>query len=446
MKSYIKTGLLAGILSLTVSSVAFADGNINKYGVDTEICDLALIYAGNSKRLSWTEAHFEPYLTHKYADGTESWLFDGFLFLEFVNGDVGYGNGMGSTWAKQENYNWQLDQYFDPQLKLHALDRLITAKKVKLGEPPLRHKVVIAAIAPRKGASGVWPRLPIWGSIDGISMKLIVKEDRIKITEWYIDQIIERWNKADFKNLDLAGIYWVEEGLTSNGEIMAEINDYIRSKGLRSYWIPYYGEGNDRYWKVWKENYKFDMVYVQPNYAFYKSDNSLRPYSALTDACNAAYSYGMGLELEFETQEKSTAMHSQNPTLHQRINDYMDVFNNKGVFADAGVAYYTGTKGLYDMATIGDATDHQTMDRLARFVVARQKARQQATGIDDVRVDEKWVESTDGGIVIYESAPDARCYDLSGRLILSGPGSVSCRPGIYIASDGRGNTVKLHVK
>ena len=51
MKSYIKTGLLAGILLLTVSSAAFADGNINKYGVDTEICDLALIYAGNSKRL-----------------------------------------------------------------------------------------------------------------------------------------------------------------------------------------------------------------------------------------------------------------------------------------------------------------------------------------------------------------------------------------------------------
>lgn len=439
----LKKTLLATFTAMTIAGNAIADNNVNAFGTDPAISDMALIYAGESRRLTWTEEHFEPYLTHKFADGHEDWFFDAFLFLETSHGNVAFSNGMkDADWAKQEDYNWLLDQFFDEDLKLHALDRLISKKKTTLGEPPLRHKVVITAIAPVKMSNGNWSRA-VWGKVDGQSVYLMSDAGRIKATSWLVDQIIERFNAANFQNLDLAGIYWVEEGLYTNGSIMASINDYIHSKGLKSYWIPYY-PNNSQYWSQWSDTYNFDMCYIQPNYAFYNSNGTLPPYSQLTETCDAAKSYGMGLEFEFETQATSNAMHSVNPTLHQHINDYMDVFEQKGVFDQAGIAYYTGTKGLYDMAASEDPVDHATIDRLANYVVTRQKAA--AASITEVTADTDWAHVDGDTVYISADAPKALCHDISGRLIHSGAGTFTCNSGLYILSAPGHNTLKFFVK
>ncbi len=434
--------VLAAAAALTVGSSALADGNVNRFGEDPKISDLALIYAGNSRRPVWTKEDLTPYVTHKYADGHEDWFFDGFLFLEFDNDSVAYGNGSGKKPALQNDWLWLLDQYFAPDHKLDALDKLISEKKQSLGEPPLRHSVVITCCAPTKLVNGNWSRKS-WGKVDGKDLIFMSKSDRVKAVQWYIDTMLEKWNAAGFKNIDLEGIYWIEEGLYTNGEIIAEINDYVHSKGLRSYWIPYYPK-NEIHWSQWKNSYNFDMCYVQPNYAFLNDDGSTKPKSLLTETVDAAKSYGMGLELEFETQAKSNALHSVNPTLHQHINDYMDVYDDKGVFDQAGVAYYTGTQGLIHMDQSEDPVDHETIDRLARYVAARQKARAESAGIDDPEVTDSVIAYTRDGR-IYMNA-DSCCHDIAGRLIHSGAGEIECRPGIYIVNDNKGRSLKLFVK
>lgn len=353
------------------------------------ISDLALIYAGNSRRPAWTKEELTPYVTHKYADGTEDWFFDGFLFLEFDNNNgIQFQNGGGLSPATQKDWIWLLDQMFAQNKKLDALDKLISDKKKTLGEPPLRHKVVIASCAPSKNKNGSWSARNSWGTVDGKNLYFASKNDRVTAVKWYIDNIIERWNAAGFKNIDLDGIYWLEEGLYSNGEIVPEINDYIHSKGMRSYWIPYY-LNNEQYWSKWKDTYKFDACYIQPNYAFYKNDGTLHPYSLLEETVDAAKACGAGLELEFETQEKSNALHSVNPTLHQHINDYMDVYESKGVFDNMPVAYYTGTQGLIHMDKSTDPVDHQTIDRMARIVAKRQAALRDAAKANKAASDSK---------------------------------------------------------
>ena len=447
IKFSFKSLAIASALTLSAFS-ASADENVNAFGVDPKISDLALIYAGNARRPDWTQEDLTPYVTHKYADGTEDWFFDGFLFLEFDNGKVRFGNGGGLDPAKQEDWQWLIDEYFTPGKKLDALDKLISEKKQTLGEPPLRHKVVITCCAPVKENDGNWsPRKP-WGKIDGKNIYFGTPAGRINAVKWYVDQIIDKWNAAGYENLDLEGLYWIEEGLYTNGEIMAEINDYIRSKGLRSYWIPYH-PNNEQYWSNWKDKYKFDMCYIQPNYAFYMpapNNNSFYPKEQLNITVDAAKSCGAGLEFEFETQGKSNAMHSVNTELHQHINDYMDVYDEEGVFDNAGVAYYTGTQGLIHMDQSEDPVDHETIDRLARYVAKRQKARVQSTGVKDIETDSvktPLAYASEGRITL---APDTLCHDLSGRLLYTGAGDFACAAGIYIVSDHSGRSMKLYVK
>lgn len=442
IRSTIRKIILTGVIALTMMPDALADGNVNRFGNDPKISDLALIYAGASRRPVWTKEQLRPYVTHTYADGHEDWFFDGFLFLEFDNGTVAFGNGTKKDPALQSDWQWLLDQFFADGLKLKALDELISEKKKTLGEPPLRHRVVISCCAPTKRTDGSWSRTK-WGIVDGKNVIFNFSSGRVTAVKWYIDTMLEMWNAAGFKNLDLEGIYWIEEGLYSNGDIMAEINDYVHSKGLRSYWIPYY-TNNETYWSQWKDTYNFDMCYIQPNYAFLDNDGNTKPYSLLTNTVDAARSYGMGLELEFETQEKSNALHSVNPTLHQHINDYMDVFDEKGVFDEAGVAYYTGTQGLIHMDQSSDPVDHQTIDRLARYVAERQKARASSAGITDPETADSVLAYTSGGRIVMNA--DSCCYDISGRLIHSGSGVVDCNPGVYIVNDRHGRSLKLCVK
>ncbi|MDE6703546.1 MAG: DUF4855 domain-containing protein, partial [Muribaculaceae bacterium] len=63
IKFSIKTLAIASALSLSAISAA-ADDNVNAFGVDPKISDLALIYAGNSRRPDWTKEQLQPYVTH----------------------------------------------------------------------------------------------------------------------------------------------------------------------------------------------------------------------------------------------------------------------------------------------------------------------------------------------------------------------------------------------
>lgn len=434
-----KSAILSAVLLALTAVQGRADGNVGRYGSDTEISDLALIYAGAERRPAWTKQQLQPYLTHVYADGHEDWFFDGFLFLEFSVDGVAFGNGSGLPPALQDKWQWLIDDYFTPGVKLHALDELIDETTARLGTPPLRHKVVITCCAPTKLQSGNWSR-GVWGTVDGRELKFAYAADRVAAVKWYVDTVLEAWQKAQFRNLDLAGFYWIEEGLFSNGEIMPQINDYIHSLGLRSYWIPYYPQ-NQTWWSQWSDTYRFDMCYIQPNYAFYNDDLTTKPFSQLTATVDAAKAYGMGLELEFETQGASNALHSVNPTLHSHINDYMDVYDDKGVFADAGVAYYSGTQGFIHMHESTDPVDHATIDRMASFVAARQKAR--SAGIRDAVADTCASPYTRHGQIVLPT--DSCCHDIAGRLVFHGSGTVACEPGIYIVRDIAGHTHKLLV-
>lgn len=71
---------------------------------------------------------------------------------------------------------------------------------------------------------------------------------------------------------------------------------------------------------------------------------------------------------------------------------------------------------------------------------------QDVSGVEDVVVDNAAAVATVSNGTITVLAPEAQCYDISGKLIHSGAGSFTCNPGVYVVADNHGKTVKLLVK
>lgn len=446
------------ILLLTASiALNINAARVNKFGVDSKVCDPVLIYTGGvAKRADWTQTNLLPYVVHTYSDGSEDWFYDAFIFNETTWKGRSLHNAIGSLPGTKETWIEYLDHIFADEHDLGALDKLITEKKKALGEPRLKHKVIISYCVPcmyysYRSADGgdagfQWTNF-VWGDIDGRTINFMNANDRIDAVKWYVDETIRRFNAKNYENLELAGFYSVEESMNprvSNGDLQAQYNDYVASLGLHSYWIPYWWD-NDTYATVWKEKYHFDIAYRQPNYFFYTGTGTLPPYSQLTSCIKNSKLYGLGLELEFETAEISNGLHEVSPTMHQRLIDYIDAFEENGVWDESGVAHYGGSVGYINMAKSTDPVNHATMDRLADFIVKRQTA---FAGISDIEADQHRTMATTAPGEIFVSAeyPDALVYSAAGTLIHKGWGRFSCPSGIYIVSDGHGATQKVAVK
>lgn len=322
-----------------------------------KVRDLALIYQGGAHRIDWKEKQIEPYVTHKFADGTEDWLFDGYLFLEFKDGrGAQLSPGYDTINATKEVWEWYLDRLFEQDKSLDALNKVITKKKALLGDPGFKHKIVLTAVVPLNGQTD-------WGELDGKQLDFNNTDDQKQAMRWFIDQLTDRFAAAGYDNLDLYGIYWIDEDMVHTNDFPREIKDYIHDKGLEFVWIPYFKAPGSERWK----DLGFDIAYQQPNHFF---DTAI-PDSRLDEAIDIALAYNMGVE--FETDERAL---SQDPDSYRdRMVAYIEAFENRGVFEKAPIAYYTGNHLFTDMVDNPSAENQEIMDRLARHITDRRKAQ-----------------------------------------------------------------------
>lgn len=322
---------------------------------DYPVRDMALIYQGGTHRIPWTADQLEPYVTHRFADGTEDWLFDGFLFLEFKTGKGRtFSPGYDPLNARRTEWEWYLDRLFEPGKSLHALDSIIGVKKRQLGDPGFRHKVILTVFVAMPGQTD-------WGRLNGRNLSFNHMKDRVAANRWFIDQLTGRFAAQGFKNIDLTGLYWIDEDMISTADAPKTIADYVHSKGLKFVWIPYFtARGHER----WRQ-LGFDMVYHQPNHFFNRSI----PDTRLDRAVQIADSTGMAME--FECDER--ALSQSRERMGSRMHAYIDAYERLGVFDSVPLAYYTGSHLLLDF-TRQPSTDNQALaDRLARLIVARRK-------------------------------------------------------------------------
>ena len=349
--------LLIFLLSTCLSGMAADKSKTSRYG-KTNIADMVLIYHGGVHRtFEWNKEKFLPYVIHENKQGKKAWLFDGFLFTEFLDGKghhFAHGNS-GTKIACKPEWEWLMERQFEKNTGFSTLDQCIGEQIREMGTPPFRHKLVVVMPVPQKNQKE-------WGSLDH-PLDFSKDEDRIDACKWYIDRFLDNFKKENYQNIDLEGFYWVSEKDSAFRDIIVPIGDFIRSKGVRFFWIPYwtaYGFDN------WKTD-KFDFAYIQPNYFFKNEVN----YERLDAVCAFARGTHMGLELEFDGRALADAPASK----RDRLINYLDAFEENGVFKKASIAYYEGGGAFYELSRSENPLDKELVDRLSQIIVRRKKMK-----------------------------------------------------------------------
>ena len=319
------------------------------------IRDLVLIYNGGKFRtVTWDKEHFSAYVaTDATAEKPAEWLFDGFLFLEIsYDSQRGFAKNYRANGCRKVEWIDLIDQWLTPGLNIMALDDAISDARENIGGEYNPRKLVISLPEPLFAQTD-------WGEVDGKALDFYYDKDRVAASKWYVDYIIKRIEEAKLKNLELDGFYWLAEHVIDTHSIVNEVADYVHSKGMDFYWIPYNrGVGRER-WAQWG----FDHAYLQPNHFFHLDV----PDSRIQDTYDFAAAANMSVEMEFDDR----VLESKGDR-RDRLTAYIDIYEKNGVFNNLDVAYYQEVDTFYKLKH-GTENERALYDRLVKLITARQK-------------------------------------------------------------------------
>ena len=335
--------------------------------------DMVLLYGGSHHRspYKWSGTYLQDYVLYKDASGEYHYLFDGFLFLEFMNVENGTAenrtyitgykyNNVALPSAKKEDWQALIDYYFESDGGADALEQAVAWAVKESGQSPkTKRKVVIGIPEPIKNASysDASSSTVYWGALNGTNLDFSKTADRLSACKWYIDEISSRFAARKYTYIELAGFYWVAEKATNTRDLMSGVAEYLDSKDYTFNWIPYYTADGFSEWK----SFGFDCAYLQPNYFF----NTSVPDTRLSDACSQALKFGMGMEMEFD----GNALEKYGRGY--RLRNYMEYFKRYGIWKSSPLAYYQGSWALKWLKNSSSEADRQLYDDFCEFVVTR---------------------------------------------------------------------------
>lgn len=430
----------------------------NNFPQDT----IAMYYGGRRNRRKWIEPELDVILKHTFTNGNSDWFFRSFLYLDFwIDKNINDGYVSARTFsdnqqsascppATKEQWEILLANYFSENKYnasinsstnmynytknangqyhegLRALDEKIESLKSELGEPNFKHKVILGIPLPCTNFTE-------WGTLDNEVMDFRIKEHRIKVTKWVIDEIVRRFNENNYKNIVLEGIYWVDETtsmlnwkkdkngiwtiykLDSNGDRLTNYdyiyennvkkqNDIIRDiavyihftyRNLAFYWLPYntaYGNETDD----WTKKFNFSRCETQTGYFWGTPEHpghagsTAMTTAKLNELCDKALLYGKGMQIEISRFLFKSYWDSEQPTnysvaptfdstntyaenLYNRINTLLNILEQKNMFntKKINLCYYLDNYAALNLFESNNATIKTLADRIASHIILR---------------------------------------------------------------------------
>ncbi|PCL93093.1 DUF4855 domain-containing protein [Paenibacillus lautus] len=324
------------------------------------IQNLGLLYNGHyaDGTGNWTKERAIPNISYVNEQGESvDWLFDGVLYLGLTSDNGrGFGAAEAAGKARKQEWEWYLDKTFNAGGDMSALNEATVEAGVKLGEPDHKTKVVLMIPEPGEYQSD-------FGSIDGEDLNFDVGavgdaaslDNRSKAIQWWVDEVQARWTAAGYSNLELVGMYWLEEQISTHAtgpEMVKRASDIVHNAGLKLFWIPHFMAYKAFMWK----DVGIDAVSLQPNYFFEKLDPS-----RLEDTADMAKRYGMSLELEFDDRMINDAV------FRERFIEYLNSGVDTGLMQHGYKAYYQGNNAVYNAAKSTDPATRVLYDWLYQF-------------------------------------------------------------------------------
>lgn len=319
-----------------------------------------------------------------YVDGNgtpTAWLFDSVTFLNHGYDDKGryvtYQNGVDDAAKYTDKQGWEdyLNYIFDytgtdgTSYNLDALDKAVGEAKQTINDPG--HKVgVKIAIMPAVQYQSNWGQLvdgqgkSLDFTVAGAGSEAAALANRTAAEEWYINQVITRFEQKNYQNITFEGFYYYDETVRlSTDPIAAQTIEGLtnavhsavytvngQTQPLYVYWIPYYQAEGCSQWKA----FGFDYAIMQPNYAFYSSASSTR----IADCAALCQKYGLGMEMELGGLDDNYI---------GKFKDYLLQGASLGYQNSSLLAWYTGTWALYQSSTNANG-DRYIYDAIYQFI------------------------------------------------------------------------------
>lgn len=355
--------------------------------------DIMLIYANTN---GWRQVNFLPYVAYLDRQGKpRDWFYDAYLFMMFGGSPSGQTYIDGAT--DRRDWEFYLDETFGPNRELAALDATVDSVARALDTPAPRIPVI--AMIPYPSV-----KQKDFGDVDGDGMTENLSDHamRQKAVSWLMREFIARWKSRPFRHLDLWGFYWMNEGISSADEaIVKSTAAEIHALKYKFHWIPWFNAPGVTKWR----ELGFDLVIMQPNYAFIppKGLRRVPDENRLTVAANMCRRLGMGIEMELNMGIDMDANREANVDPRDILNLtlYLDHGDDTldGYQRGAVRAYYQGYNAIAGLCHSGDPTLRRLYDDLYQFHKGTYRRRRPYQPIlaQDVRL-------TDG---LWKTRPDS---------------------------------------
>lgn len=375
------------------------------------LSDMTLCYGGNPDRVPylWTKERWKKHAVYTDKNGKDHWFFDAFLALEFKTRHNGteyvYDLANTSTYsAGKEQWIQQLDYWFDGTYGFQALDDCIGEAVATAGPYPHKRYVVFSLPDPVyfKQFADKSSSTKYWGTIDGETMDFSKVEHRQKAYKWMINQVRARFAAMNYEHIELAGFYIIQECLSEKYNpqyknfktVISDAAAYCKTVNEGMYWVPYgystSDEGHNTAIKNWKD-YGFTATTLQPNKYFdsWRSWDIIKSYVQENDLCMELEfegSHGDGgwsgsdsprtsmsiLETVMTTYDaEGTPQGSPNKRAERnktRFREYMQNMKDFGLYGNKMIVLYSGTDGLYELASSSVEKDKELYYELGEFI------------------------------------------------------------------------------
>ncbi len=338
---------------------------------------LAFLYpdhTGNGPLGTWRKEDFKHVVSHVDESGNQTdWLFDTVLFQN--------GGDPFKDYKDKALWSQSINKLFTQDVNLDALDQSTGETKVELNDKKHKTKVVVAIPYPSLQSTD-------WGTIDGKKLNFSINQpggeeasfaDRKAAVQWYIDEVEKQFKEKDYKNIELAGFYWIHEeigfGTIYEEALLKHTSKIIHDKDYRFFWIPFFQANGST---IWKE-LGFDAVMMQPNYYFqsYFGPNVDKggevDLSRLNSTIQTAKRFGMGVEVEGDyhmlwdgwgTDYDGQLYHSD-----YAMRKYYAYLNeiHRAKLDETIVGYYLGARTVIKQI-VDDPVVRKTYDQTYRFI------------------------------------------------------------------------------
>ncbi|WP_268794584.1 DUF4855 domain-containing protein [Paenibacillus sp. DMB20] len=279
-----------------------------------------------------------------------------FLYLGLAS-PAGRDFGVGQTIL--EDWKWYLDKTFAATGDMQQLDEATKEVGAKLNQPD--HKVKVVLMIPNPGEHS-----NDFGDVDGdgvsesFNASVVGKEkaleNRGKAVQWWLDQVRQRWQEGNYSNLELVGMYWLEEQISTSDtgpDLVKAVSGKVHDMNLKFFWIPHSLAYKSFMWK----DVGFDAAALQPNYFFGGMDSD-----RLEDAANLAKQYGMSNEVEFDDRMLTDG------AFRERYIEYLNSGAATGLMQKGFRAYYQGNNAVYNLGVSKDPSLRLMYDWLYQYL------------------------------------------------------------------------------